>query len=64
MTQNEFLEKIENFLEKTGMSASAFGAKAMHNPCFVADIRSGRQCLDSTKERALNFINTYEKEQD
>ena len=60
---NEFLKKIEDFLARTGMSATTLGIKAMNNPTFVFDIRNGRQCLDSTKERVLDFINNYKTEE-
>ena len=59
---NEFLEKIENFLASSGMSATNLGIKAMNNPTFVFDIRNGRQCLDSTKNKVLDFIKNYKEE--
>lgn len=58
---NEFLKKIEDFLNKTGMSATNFGIKAINSPTFVFDIRNGRQCLDSTKNKVLDFINNYKE---
>jgi hypothetical protein len=60
---NEFLKKIEEFLAKSGMSATNLGIKAINSPTFVFDIRNGRQCLDSTKERVLDFINNYKQEE-
>jgi hypothetical protein len=60
---NEFLKKIEEFLASSGMSATNFGIKAMNNPTFVFDIRNGRQCLDSTKDKVLDFINNYKQEE-
>lgn len=60
---NEFIKKIEDFLRKTKMSATTLGLKATKNPNFVFRIRSGAQCLDSTKEKVLNFINTYKEKQ-
>ena len=58
----EFLKIIEEFLVKTGMSPTVFGLKATKNPNFVFLVRSGRQCLDSTKNKVLNFINNYSEE--
>ena len=58
---NEFLEKIEEFLNRTGMSATNLGTKAINSPAFVFDVRNGRQCLDSTKEKVLDFIENYKE---
>lgn len=58
---HEFLRRIELFLKKTGMSPTVFGLKATKNPNFVFRIRSGGQCLDSTKDKVLKFINNYRK---
>ena len=60
---NEFIKRIELFLKRTGMSATVFGLRATKNPNFVFRIRSGGQCLDSTKEKVLHFINNYRKAQ-
>jgi hypothetical protein len=58
---NEFLKKIEEFLNRTGMSATNLGIKAINSPTFVFDVRNGRQCLDSTKEKILDFIENYKE---
>ena len=58
---NEFIRRIELFLKRTGMSPTVFGLKATKNPNFVFRIRSGGQCLDSTKDKVLKFINNYRK---
>jgi hypothetical protein len=58
---NEFIKKIESFLEETGMSATVFGIKTVGSPTFVFNVRNGRQCLDSTKDKVLDFINNYKK---
>lgn len=58
---DEFIKKIEDFLSKTKMSATTFSLKATKNPNFIFRIRSGAQCLDSTKEKVLNFINSYKE---
>lgn len=60
-TMDEFIKKIEDFLNKTKMSATTLGLKATKNPNFIFRIRSGAQCLDSTKEKVLNFINSYKE---
>lgn len=60
-TMNEFIKKIEDFLSKTKISATTLGLKTTKNPNFVFRIRSGAQCLDSTKEKVLKFINNYKE---
>jgi hypothetical protein len=42
MTVESFLQDIENYLARTGMSASAFGRAAVGDPSFVLDLRNGR----------------------
>lgn len=59
-TNKELLEKIEEFLEKTGMAATAFGTSAVNSPSFVFDIREGRGCGEAVQARILDFINNYE----
>lgn len=59
-TNKELLEKIEEFLKKTGMSASTFGTQAASSPSLVFDIREGRGCGEAVQTRILDFINNYE----
>lgn len=41
-TTDSFLAEIEAFLERSGMSATAFGLETVKDPNFVADLRAGR----------------------
>jgi hypothetical protein len=52
----ELLAEIAAFCERSSMSAATFGKQAMGDPRFVYDIRSGRQCLPRTVEKARAFI--------
>jgi hypothetical protein len=38
-----FLQQVETFLERTGMSPTAFGKAALNDPNFVFDLRCGRR---------------------
>lgn len=59
-SNKELTELIENFLKKTGMSATAFGEKSNKEPNLVFDIRDGRGCGEAVQTRILDFINNYE----
>jgi hypothetical protein len=37
-----FLDEIDAFLNRSGMTASAFGRQAVNDPNFVWDLRNGR----------------------
>jgi hypothetical protein len=53
---SELLPKIEAFLEASKMSPTAFGKEAMGDPCFVGDLRNGREVRRRIAERALQYI--------
>jgi hypothetical protein len=55
----ELLAEIAAFCERSSMSAATFGKQAMGDPRFVYDIRSGRQCLPRTVEKARAFMVSY-----
>lgn len=57
----EFREKIFDFLNKTGLSATRFGAKAMNDPTFVFRLVKGREVRECGKLRVLSFMENYEK---
>ena len=52
----ELLRRIESFLEFSGMPAARFGREAIGDPCFVADLRRGREPRARTIERVSAFI--------
>ncbi len=58
MTKHDFIQRIEGYLEATGMPATKFGKLALRDPHFVHDIRKGRECREKTRDRALHYIDT------
>jgi hypothetical protein len=61
-TNEELQEKIEDFLKKTGMSATAFGVNAVNSPILVFQIREGRGCGEEVQKRITDFIEGYDEE--
>lgn len=55
----DLLEQIEVFLANTGMSATAFGQKALNDPPFVQQLRDGRDPKMSTAARCQEFIASW-----
>lgn len=56
----DFKSRIDQFLEKTGMAASTFGQAVLEDPCFVADLREGREPRQATIKRVDEFMEKYE----
>lgn len=56
------LQEIEAFLLANSMSATAFGADALNDPPFVAQLRNGRDVKLSTAERVRKFIADPERQ--
>jgi len=55
---------IEEFLAATGMSPTVFGRKALKDPNFVFDLRSGsRSPSMRTAEKIIAFIGAHQKQQ-
>ena len=52
----DFLDEIEAFLKRTGMSATAFGRSALNDPNFVHDLRDGRMPNLGLVGRVHRFI--------
>lgn len=52
----KFLNEIEAFLERQGLSATAFGRLALKDPNFVGDLRAGRKPNLGVVERVQNFM--------
>lgn len=58
---NEFLQKIEDFLQATGMPPTTFGLKAVNTSRFVFDLRKGSGCTVATMDKAKAFMEDYLK---
>lgn len=53
------LEEIDIFLERTGMSATAFSKAAMGDPNFVRDLRAGREPRARLVQRAREYMESH-----
>lgn len=63
MRKSDFLKRVEDFLEKTKMSPTAFGTRAKAEPNFVFTLRAGRECREDVQERVIEFMDNYKEEQ-
>jgi hypothetical protein len=50
------LRAIEAFLGESGLSATAFGMRAMNDPRFVHEMRGGREVRRATRARVAAYI--------
>lgn len=59
MTRDEsFLQKIEEFLAKSGMPPTIFGRQAVGDGNFLRELRNGRSPSLRVAERVESFIAT------
>lgn len=61
MPSDNFLQDVEAFLARTGLSATRFGALAVGDTKFIKTLRAGRQPREATKAAVRNFIRRYEE---
>ncbi|VVT00816.1 conserved hypothetical protein [Erythrobacter sp. EC-HK427] len=54
----ELLERIEEHLEASHMSATRFGRRVVGDPRFVADLRAGRRPRRRTIEKVESYLQT------
>lgn len=54
-----FLSEIANFIERAGISASAFGRAAVGDPNFVGDIRDGRSPSLRLVDKARAYMRNW-----
>lgn len=54
-----FLSEIADFIERAGMSASAFGRAAVGDPNFVGDIRDGRSPSLRIVDKARAYMRNW-----
>lgn len=60
LTANDFRAEIESFLERSGMSATAFGKVVVGDPSFVHDVRAGRMPSLRLVEKVQTFIRDWQ----
>lgn len=58
----QFLARVEGFLDATGFKPSEFGRQAVGDPNFVLNLRRGRSPKLATADRVLAFIEGIEAE--
>lgn len=50
------LTDVESFLQSSGITATSFGQQAVNDPALVHEMRRGRECKRSIRNRILQFI--------
>ena len=53
---DSLLQRVERFLARTGMSASAFGKGACNDPNLVFQLRAGRELRSDLFARVRQFM--------
>ena len=59
LTQDAFLQQVEQFLTRTEMSATAFGREALKDPNFVSDLRDGRAPNLRIAQKVMEFMRSH-----
>ena len=54
--------RVEHFLKASEMPASRFGREALGDPCFVADLRNGREPRAATAARVRAYLDEAERD--
>jgi len=60
ITDEELLQRIEAFLERTDMAPSRFGREAMREPSFIESLRNGRSLSLKNANRVLRFMSEFD----
>jgi predicted transcriptional regulator len=62
MSRSEvFLAQVEAFLERTGMTPTAFGKAALNDPNFIRDLRQGRKPNLDLVEHIQEFMAQFDR---
>jgi hypothetical protein len=56
ITDAELLEKIEAFLDRTGMAPTRFGRDAMREASLIESLRKGRSLSLANANRVIQFM--------
>jgi hypothetical protein len=62
ITSRSFLQQIEDFLKRSGFTASAFGKGVARDPSFVGELRRGRQPTLAMVERVHAFMAQHDRD--
>jgi len=52
--------RVERFLKRSGMPATRFGREALGDPCFVSELRRGRELRPVTEKRVTAWLDEQE----
>ena len=56
----QFLARVEGFIEASGSKPSEFGRQALGDPTFVLNLRRGRSPTLATADKVMAFIAAVE----
>lgn len=56
----QFLARVEGFIEASGFKPSEFGRQALGDPTFVLNLRRGRSPTLATADKVMAFIAAVE----
>lgn len=57
------LRRIERYIKERRLPPSRFGRDAVGDPCFVFDLRDGREPRSQTLARVSAYLDRMEREQ-
>ena len=60
--EGQFISRVSAFLERSGLSPTAFGKKALGDPNLMRQIDRGRSPSLRTADRVLAFISQHDEE--
>lgn len=60
--REQFVERVEAFLARSGMRPTDFGREALGDPSFITHLRRGRSPSLDTADRVTAFIARLEAE--
>lgn len=61
--REQFVERVEAFLARSGMRPTDFGRESLGDPSFITHLRRGRSPSLDTADRVNAFIERLESEQ-
>lgn len=61
--REQFVERVEAFLARSGMRPTDFGREALGDPSFITHLRRGRSPSLDTADRVTAFIDRLEIQQ-
>ncbi len=64
ISNDEFRQKIFDFIKRTGISPTSFGEMAKNDPSFVRRLEKGQEVKESGKKQVLEFMENYKANAD